>query len=297
MKKLTTEEFIKKCKSIHGEKYDYSIIEYNGSKSKVKIICKEHGIFEQLPYNHIMGKGCGKCKPQFGDKLKLEYFVNNSDKIHNFEYDYSLVEYINNKTKVKIICKKHGVFYQEPRNHLLGQKCPTCSGNKKITKSDFVERCSVLFDSKYDYSISEIDGVKSKTNIICKKHGIFTQVVESHLRGHGCPRCKDSKGEKIISWFLDKKNIKYEKQKMFDGCKDIRKLKFDFYIPEINTCIEFDGKHHFEVIEFGLSKLEDTVKKDKIKNKFCEENKIRLIRISYKQNIIEQLEDLLKQIK
>lgn len=294
MKKLTTEEFIKKCKSIHGEKYDYSIIEYNGSKSKVKIICKEHGIFEQLPYNHIMGKGCGKCKPQFGDKLKLEYFVNNSDKIHNFEYDYSLVEYINNKTKVKIICKKHGVFYQEPRNHLLGQKCPTCRGNKKITKSDFVERCSVLFDSKYDYSISEIDGVKSKTNIICKKHGIFTQVVESHLRGHGCPRCKDSKGEKIISWFLDKKNIKYEKQKMFDGCKDIRKLKFDFYIPEINTCIEFDGKHHFEVIEFGLSKLEDTVKKDKIKNQFCEENKIRLIRISYKQNIIEQLEDLLK---
>lgn len=294
MRRLTKDEFVIKCLSIHGDKYDYSMVEYNCSKTKVKIICKEHGPFEQLPYNHLLGKGCNICKPNFGNKLRLEDFIKMSNRIHNFEYDYSLVNYINNKTKVKIICKKHGVFEQEPRGHLSGLKCATCQGNKKLTKLDFIERCSILFNNKYDYSNSEIDGTKSKTNIICPKHGNFTQAVESHLRGHGCPRCNDSKGEKIISWFLDKRNINYETQKMFDGCVDVRKLRFDFYIPDINTCIEFDGKHHFEVIEYGPSKLEDTKRKDKIKNKFCEDNKIRLIRISYDQNIVEQLEKLLK---
>lgn len=226
-------------------------------------------------------------------KLTKNEFINKCVLIHGQKYDYSMVEYNGSKTKVKIICKKHGVFEQIPRGHLSGLKCATCQGNKKMTKLDFIERCSIIFDNKYDYSLSEIDGTKNKTTIICPKHGDFIQSVDSHLRGHGCPRCNDSKGEKIISWFLDKNKIKYETQKMFDGCVDVRKLRFDFYIPSINTCIEFDGKHHFEVIEFGLSKLEDTIRKDKIKNQFCDENKIRLIRISYKENIVEQLEKLL----
>jgi hypothetical protein len=294
MLKLTTEEFIKRSIIIHGQKYNYSITKYEGSRNKVKIICKIHGIFEQLAYNHLLGKECNMCKPNFGEKLTKRDFIKKSNNIHKFEYDYSLVDYINNKSKVKIICKKHGIFEQEPRNHLSGMKCATCQGNKKLSKLDFIERCSVLFNNKYDYSLSEIDGTKSKTKIICPKHGVFEQVVDSHLRGHGCSSCNDSKGEKIISWFLDKNNIIYEKQKMFDKCRDIRKLKFDFYIPDINTCIEFDGKHHFEKIEFGQKKLEDTIKKDKIKNIFCLENKIKLIRISYEQNIVEELETLLK---
>jgi hypothetical protein len=294
MKKLTNDEFIVKAISIHGEKYDYSLSEYQNSKEKVKIICKNHGIFEQQPFNHILGKGCNMCNPSFGPKIKLEDFISRSNKIHNFEYDYSLVVYINNKTKVKIICKKHGIFEQEPRGHLSGLKCSTCQGNKKMTTKDFIDKCSVIFQNKYDYSITKIDGTKKKTKILCPKHGEFIQAVESHLRGHGCPRCNDSKGEKIISWFLDKNNIKYETQKMFDDCFDIRKLRFDFYIPSINTCIEFDGKHHFEVIEFGEDKLKDTIKKDEIKNRFCDLNKIGLLRISYDQNIVEQLENLLK---
>lgn len=296
MLKLTTEEFIKRSIIIHGQKYNYSITKYEGSRNKVKIICKIHGIFEQLAYNHLLGKECNMCKPNFGEKLTKLDFIKKSNNIHKFEYDYSLVNYINNKSKVKIICKKHGIFEQEPRSHLSGMKCATCQGNKKLTKLDFIERSSVLFNNKYDYSLSEIDGTKSKTKIICPKHGEFEQVVDSHLRGHGCSSCNESKGEKIISWFLDKNNIRYEKQKMFDKCRDIRRLKFDFYIPDINTCIEFDGKHHFEKIEFGQKKLEDTIKKDKIKNIFCLENKIGLIRISYEQNIIEELEKILKDI-
>ena len=292
MRRLTNDEFISKCIGIHGEKYDYSLVDYSNSKKKVKIICDKHGVFEQLPYNHLLGKGCGYCNPNFGSSLTLDDFIERSNKIHNFEYDYSLVNYSNNKTKVKIICKKHGPFEQEPRGHLSGLKCASCQGNKKMIKSDFVDRCLITFNGKYDYSLSEIDGVKNKTTIICPSHGKFSQLVDSHLRGHGCPKCNDSKGEKIISWFLDKNNIHYETQKMFDGCKDIRKLKFDFYISNINTCIEFDGKHHFESIEFGEKKLEDTIKKDKIKNEFCEKNNISLLRIHYTSNIIKELEKL-----
>lgn len=297
MLKLTTKEFIDRSIIIHNNKYDYTITKYEGSKSKVSIICKKHGVFEQLAYNHLLGKGCNMCKPKFGKKLTKSEFIDRSNKIHNFEYDYSLVYYTNNRVKVKIICKKHGIFEQEPRNHLSGMNCSVCQGNKKLSKEDFVERCSILFNNKYDYSLSEINGTKSKTKIICPKHGIFEQVVDSHLRGHGCSSCNDSKGEKIISWFLDKNNIEYEKQKMFDDCRDIRRLKFDFFIPTINTCIEFDGKHHFETIEFGQKKLEDTIKKDKIKDIFCLQNKIKLIRISYEQNIIEELEKLLNNQK
>jgi hypothetical protein len=294
MRKLTNDEFIRKAISIHGEKYDYSLVEYINSKKKIKIICGKHGIFEQQPFNHILGKGCNICNPSFGPKIELEDFILRSNKIHNFEYDYSLVDYVNNKTKVKIICKKHGIFEQEPRGHLSGLKCSICQGNKKMTTQDFIDRCSVIFQNKYEYSISKINGTKKKTKILCPKHGEFSQTVESHLRGHGCPRCNDSKGEKIISWFLDKNNIEYETQKTFEGCKDVRKLRFDFFIPALNTCIEFDGKHHFDIIEFGEEKLKDTLKKDKIKNEFCDENQINLIRISYKENIFEQLEKILK---
>ena len=291
MKKLSTSEFISKCILIHKNKYDYSLVDYRNSREKVKIVCKTHGEFEQLPYNHLLGKGCNLCNPNFGSKLELDTFVDMCNKKHNYEYDYSLVNYINNKTKVKIICKSHGEFKQEPRLHLSGQKCPSCKGNKKVTREDFIERCSIIFNNKYDYTLTIIDGTKNKTKIICPKHGLFEQIVDSHLRGSGCSKCNDSKGEKIISWFLDKNDIVYETQKTFDNCKDIRKLKFDFYIPNINTCIEFDGIHHFEITEFGQSKLDDTIKKDMIKNKFCLESNITLLRISYKDDIIEKLEE------
>lgn len=295
MRKLSTNEFISKCINIHGHKYDYSIVNYKGSHIKVKIICNKHGIFEQLPYNHILGKGCSMCNPKISEKISLDEFIKRCNYTHSSIYNYKLVDYKNSKTKIKIICNKHGIFEQEPRLHIKGSKCPTCQGNKKVTKNEFIKRSNLLFNNKYDYTLVDINGVKNKTIIICPKHGKFNQVIDSHLQGHGCSKCNDSKGEKIISWFLDKNNIKHESQKTFLGCFDIRKLKFDFYIESINTCIEFDGKHHFEKIEFGEKKLKDTIKKDRIKNKFCKENNINLLRISYKDNIIEKLSFLINE--
>lgn len=289
---LSIEKFIEKAKELHGEIYNYSLV--NFTNKKIKIVCNIHGIFEQTKSNHLMGKGCIKCNPNFGPTKKIDIFISEANHIHSNEYDYSLVEYINTNTKVKIICNIHGIFEQRPRGHLSGNKCPSCKGNKKLNTNDFIIRSNLIHNNKYDYSQTIINGTKSKVIIICPKHAIFYQVVDSHLRGHGCPTCNDSKGEKIIQWFLDKNKIDYIKQKTFDGCEDKRKLKFDFYLPSINTCIEYDGKHHFEIIEYGEDRFLDAIKKDNIKNNFCIKNNIRLLRIKYTSNIIEELEGFLK---
>ena len=129
----TTEQFIIDAKKIHNNKYDYSLVDYINNKSKVKIICPTHGEFEQIPYSHLRGSGCPKCK---GDKQRIlcqsnkEEFTNKADKIHSNKYDYSLVDYKNAHTKVKIICPIHGEFEQKPTHHLSGKGCPKCKGDK-----------------------------------------------------------------------------------------------------------------------------------------------------------------------
>ncbi|EFX2640874.1 GIY-YIG nuclease family protein [Shigella sonnei] len=124
MKKLTTEEFIARSRVIHGDKYDYSLVEYKGSNKKVKIICPEHGVFEQTPHNHLDGGGCRKCGGNA--PLDTETFIAKAKAVHGDKYDYSKVVYKNNRTKVKIICPEHGVFEQQPNHHLQGKDCAEC---------------------------------------------------------------------------------------------------------------------------------------------------------------------------
>ncbi len=124
--------------------------------------------------------------------------------------------------------------------------------------------------------------------IICKKHGIFMQLTSYHLRGIGCPICQESKGEKIISNFLKNKNIKFKREKRFSDCRNILPLPFDFFLPNYNICIEFDGKQHF-IQHKTWSNLEEIQKRDKIKNIYCEKNNIILYRFNYKEiDIIEE---------
>jgi len=126
--------FLKKSKNIHKDKYDYTLVNYINAKNKVKIICPEHGVFEQKPYLHLQGNNCPNCSKDNKFSCK-DIFVEKSKKIHNNKYDYSLVNYINAKTKVKIICPIHGIFEQRPNNHLIGNKCPYCDriDNRKRT--------------------------------------------------------------------------------------------------------------------------------------------------------------------
>lgn len=190
--KLTTEEFIKKAKEKHGDKYDYSKVDYKNAKEKVCIICKEdgHGEFYQSPGHHLSGCGCPRC---YGRINTVEEFVEKAKKVHGDRYDYSKVVYKNNSAKVCIICKKegHGEFYQRANHHLSGIGCPRCGKNFKLTKEDFLEKAKKVHGDKYDYSKVEYKNTTTKVCIICKKEGHveFYQTPENHTRGQGCPMC------------------------------------------------------------------------------------------------------------
>lgn len=136
MRKLTTADFIRKAIAIHGNKYDYSKVEYVNPQSKVCITCPKHGEFEQTPINHLFGKGCPKCSKEKMNSRKTltkEWFVGKAIEVHGDKYDYSKVEYKNNRTKVSIICPEHGEFCQVPSSHLSGHGCPKCANNIQHT--------------------------------------------------------------------------------------------------------------------------------------------------------------------
>jgi len=285
---LTTEEFIEKAKLIHGDKYDYSLVDYKQSRTNVKIICKNHGEFEQTPNCHLDGCGCQKC----GKYSTTKEFIKSAKEKHGDKYDYSLVDYKDNATAIKIICKTHGVFEQTPSNHLKYCSCPKCAKEKlKSSTKDFINKAKKVHDNKYDYSLVDYQDSKNKVIIICPIHGEFDQSPDNHKRGKGCPICKESYGEKKIRVFLKNRKIKYIRQQKFNDCKYDKLLRFDFYLPDLNICIEYDGEQHFISANHwgGESELEKQQIKDNIKTKYCESNNISLLRIKYNENVEEIL--------
>ena len=291
--KKTSEEFIKEANLVHGDKYDYSLVKYETSKNKIKIICPIHGVFEQTPDSHINKKSkCPKCVNN--KKLSNEEFIEKANLVHGNKYDYSLCEYNNDLSKINIICLKHGKFMVKAGNHLRGDNCSMCTNNKKLTNEEFIEKANLVHGDKYDYSLVKYNGQKNKIKIICNKHGIFEQNPNNHLNNNGCPICKESKGEKIIRDFLNTKNINYTPQHRFPDCKNILTLPFDFYLPEHNSCIEFNGRQHYEPIKKwgGINNLKEIQKRDKIKMEYCKTNNIPLINIKYNDNVLNKLEKL-----
>lgn len=288
-KKFNINNFIEKAIKKHDNKYDYSKSIYINAKTKLTIICSEHGEFEQRPFNHLRGDGCSKCNG--GIKLNLIEFIEKSKLIHGDKYDYSLTEYKNNRTKIKIICPEHGEFKQDPSRHLSGSGCSICSKNKPLSLNEFLEKAKEKHCNKYDYSKSEFINVSHKIIIICPEHGEFEQKVANHLFGQCCPHCKTSQGENNIKLFLKQNDIEFIQQKTFDGCIDMRMLKFDFYLPKYNICIEYDGIQHFKPVRIfgGDEEFLKIKNRDKIKNKFCIDNNIHMLRISYKEKNVNKI--------
>jgi very-short-patch-repair endonuclease/Zn ribbon nucleic-acid-binding protein len=204
---LTTEQFIEKAKEIHNNKYDYSLVEYINNKTKIKIICPKHGIFEQKPKNHLSGYNCIKCGYKFTTKEK---FIEQAKKIHGNKYDYSKIEYKNISNKIKIICPIHGEFEQIPSIHILKKSgCPKCYGNKKLTNSEIIESFSKIHHDKYDYSLVKYINSKTKIKIICPIHGEFEQTPDSH-KSHGCSKCSKIYSEDFIKKSIDIHKNKYD---------------------------------------------------------------------------------------
>lgn len=198
--KKTTEEFISDAKRVHGDKYDYSKVEYINSSTKVTIICSKHGEFEQIPNNHIRGADCFKCGiEKTASKLRKtnEQFISQALYIHGDKYNYDKCIYTGDCGLVTIICNKcKEEFEQQAGVHIAGHGCPKCAViqrpiSKRKSTEEFISDAIRVHGDKYDYS--KTDYFNSTTNIIiiCKKqdHGEFSQVPSGHLQGYGCPKC------------------------------------------------------------------------------------------------------------
>ena len=204
-KKLTQESILSVFNRVHNNKYDYSLFIFKNTSSKIKIICKKHGIFEQTPNHHSQGQGCPKC---LGKKYSIDEIKNELIIKHNNKYNYSLFDYFENKKQnIKIICPTHGEFKQKISKHLSGQGCPKCAKVYKYTTSEFIEQCKKL-NNDYDYSLVNYIDNRTNIKIICRIHGIFEQSPNNHLRGQSCPYCKKHKNR--TDFFIKKSSYIHE---------------------------------------------------------------------------------------
>ena len=295
-KRDTKESFIKKAKNIHGDKYDYSKVEYINSDTKVCIICPKHGEFWHLPKDHLGNKfGCPKCGKESSDKLRASNskdFISKAIKVHGDKYDYSRVEYINCHTKICIICPKHGEFWQIPSEHLNGRGCKKCGDelrglNQRLSKEEFIIRSKNIHDNKYDYSRVEYVNSETKVCIICPEHGEFWQIAHSHLQGYGCPHCNIYKCEFYVKSWLIEYNISFLQQESVDVLKTVRNARVDFIINHNNEQIwvEYNGIQHYRYIEFfheyNLDNFKAQLNRDEKIRSYCHINSIKLIEIPY----------------
>jgi hypothetical protein len=304
-----TDEFIRKAKLKHGDKYDYSNVCYITAIRNVIITCKIHGNFSQSPNNHLGSQGCPicanenrnnkanqRCKNSFISKVKI---------IHNDFYDYSLVDYKKATETVDIICPVHGIFKQTPNSHLNGSGCRDCANDKlrndrAFTKETFIEKAILVHGNKYDYSLVNYYNARNKVDIICPIHGLFEQAPHLHLRGENCPSCRESVIESRINVLLCRESIIFIREKTFPNCKIKRCMKFDFFIPSLNLIIEYHGSQHFipwDGANRGFTNLMITRRNDEYKKRWAIENGYEFKEYNYKQSWAVIEKDIKKLLK
>jgi hypothetical protein len=279
--------------------------------------CENDILMKPYRINNINNFCSQKCHDEFEiNKHKNEWILKAKKKHNNF-YDYSLSNYKGALKELIILCPKHGQFKQLASNHLYGSGCKKCAKEyigllkKEKTILNFLQIAPIIHNNFYDYSlvnVNNFDVLSRKIEIICPVHGNFIQRIDSHLLGTKCKKCQTgkSKGENNIEYYLKNNNIKYELHKTFKDClSSISKyhLYFDFYLPEFNICIEYNGKQHYECTEyFNNYKIDKNIAKqkfeiqqnnDKNKIQFCENNNIKLIIIHYSD--FNNIEHILKE--
>lgn len=235
-RRLTQAQFVERCKTVHGEKYDYTDTVYTYMLEKVSVTCLEHGEFTLSANDHVKGSGCPKCAHNF--RYTTESFISKANEVHGGKYDYSETVYRNSKQSVTICCPTHGQFEQIASNHIRGHGCHKCD-NKNLSNDEFVAKVKSVLGNEYDYSEVLYRCWNSKVTVSCPKHGKFRKIAYDLLKGIGCPRCKVNRSEH--KW-LDSLNIDtLERGKRLHIGK--KYYIVDGYDPITNTVFEFHGDY------------------------------------------------------
>lgn len=211
--RITTEEWVSRCKEIHGDTFDYSVSKYINNKTSVKIGCKVHGVIEVNPVRHMNGSGCKRCQSKahsiFKPVNKGEY-IKRLAKKHNGKYDYSLVhDFENVHEKAVLICPHHGKFKQVLHAHSKGSGCVKCSyeyrgNNMAIDFKEFLSRAKDKFGDLYEYVESSYTKISDKVSYVCNIHGVVSQNAVSHLTSSGCAKCFPKNERSNTEDFIEK---------------------------------------------------------------------------------------------
>ena len=268
----TPEEYIKECKE---RGYDIPIEDYVNARTKIKHKCSKGHIYFQIPSSHLQGQGCPIC---YGTKKKTskEYYNECKDK----GLDLPIEDYKGTHIKIKHKCEYNHIYKQKPSNHLNGQRCPICFGNKKKVSNDYYNECK---DKGLDLPIEEYKNSKFKIKYKCRKGHTYYQTPSDHSQGHGCPVCKESHGEKFIRNYLDKHDIKFIPQKRFHNLKDKTYLSYDFYLPDYSVLIEYQGQQHYQTNGYfgGKKRFKKQQLHDKLKREYAKNNGYKLLELKY----------------
>ena len=304
MKRLTKDTFLELARIVHGERYDYtnSLEKYINRNSKIDIVCRLHGKFPQKPGKHIHRKqGCPVCSGKI--KITEEEFIKRSRKVHGNKYLY--LNFLGLETKVDIICLKHGKFGQWPRDHYNGHGCKKCGiefniENQSYTQSEVIDMARKVHEDRYCYYLVEYINMKTDVKIICESHGVFNQTFDAHIhQKQGCPNCL-YKNETTVGVVLNFLDIKY-KRRLYVKINDKRRY-IDYYLPEYNMFIEYNGRQHYEAVKYSRNWTDDYAKNELINRQkrdkdiqyYCKNNNINLWEIDGRKYFNQNLVDLIK---
>ena len=225
-------------------------------------------------------------------KFTTERFIYKSNLIHNNKYDYSKTVYSGSNKKLNIICPIHGIFSQTAGNHLQGRGCQKCGKGSLSNTKDFIEKSSIIHNNYYLYNETIYDKVNNKVIITCPKHGNFEQTPNNHLSGHGCSKCKlktQNKLYRLLKLYIDDLLWEYSPKWLINQ-------RFDMYSPKYNIAIEYNGKQHYECINYFDNDFNYIQKLDRVKQIKCKENNCELYTIKY-DYVNEDIEYLIKILK
>jgi hypothetical protein len=252
---LTTDQFIRKCKEVHGNKYDYKKVVYTRTIDKVKILCRIHGYFEQQASSHISGRGCRECKKETlsnTHRMTQTEFIKRVKKIHGDTYGLQKTKYKSAHELVTLTCKKHGDFERYATDVILGKRgCPKCGMETRkiaLSKSNnsYIKEAKAKWGNLYSYKMCSYTNSYTNVTITCKKHGDFEINPRAHISYGGCPRCRSTRYSQVAMLWLSQceKELKIKIQHAGNGGEIYipgTRFRVDGYHAESKTIFEFYG--------------------------------------------------------